>query len=262
MPGHVRFHLHPEIEHVGVLSFSHPGKLNAMSVAMWQALTAHLHSPDLRATRAVILCGEGGSFISGGDIEEFPAFRFEVDSLRAFHEGVVAPALQALADCELPLVAQIDGACVGGGLEIAAQCDLRLCGQASVFGAPIARLGFPMAPDELLAVARLTGLATAAEMLLEARLLDAPTALARGLVHRVCPDGEVAREAAATAARIVAGAPHVARAHKRLLRLLAAGTHSFTEAQRADFASYAACHDHREGIQAFLEKRRPRFLDR
>lgn len=260
MSGHTRFQYHPSLEHVGLLSFSNPGKLNAMSVAMWNELRAVMQSPELQGLRALIVRGEGGSFVSGGDIEEFPEFRFDVDRLRAFHEGVVAPALKALADCDLPLVAQIDGACVGGGLEIALQCDLRICSESSRFGAPIARLGFPMAPDELLAVARITGLATAAEMLLEARLLDAPTALARGLVHRMRPDGEVAAEAAATAGRIAAGAPHVARAHKQMLRMLAQGAQGFTEAQRAALASYAPMHDHREGIYAFIEKRPPQFL--
>ena len=125
-------------------------------------------------------------------------------------------------------------------------------------GAPIARLGFPMAPDELAGVVRVAGLATAAEILLEARLLDAPTARQRGLVHRVVADEQVADEAAATAQRIAAGAPLAARLNKRTLRLVAA-QFSFTEDQRAALATYASGPDHREGISAFIEKRTPRF---
>ena len=139
--------------------------------------------------------------------------------------------------CALPLVAQIERACVGGGLEIACQCDLRIAGAGSRFGAPIARLGFPMAPDELAGVARVAGLATAAEILLEARLLDAPTVLQRGLVHRVVADDAVAAEADATARRISAGAPRSARLNKRTLRLLAPQLH-FRHAQRTGLAAY------------------------
>lgn len=251
---------HPRLDGVALLTLSNPGKLNAVSVAMWQRLRALFEGLAERepALRCVILRGEGGCFVSGGDIEEFPAFRFDAARLRHFHEQIVAPALDALYRCDIPLVAQIERACVGGGLEIACQCDLRIAGAGSRFGAPIARLGFPMAPDELAGVARVAGLATAAEILLEARLLDAATALQRGLVHRVVPDAEVAAEAEATARRIAAGAPRAARLNKRTLRLVAAQFH-FSEAERAALAAYAEGPDHREGITAFIEKRAPQF---
>ncbi|MCV4656485.1 enoyl-CoA hydratase-related protein, partial [Escherichia coli] len=75
--------------------------------------------------------------------EEFPSFRFDEAALREYHEGLIAPALHAMLACDVPIVAQIEGACVGGGLEIAACCDLRIAGASARFGAPIARLGFP-----------------------------------------------------------------------------------------------------------------------
>lgn len=256
----VRFEAHPGLPDVALVTLSNPGKLNAMSVVMWQQLRSHFDGLAERAPqlRCVILRGEGGTFVSGGDIEEFPAFRFDADRLRHFHEQIVGPALDALYRCDVPLVAQIERACVGGGLEIACQCDIRVAGAGSRFGAPIARLGFPMAPDEMAGVARITGLASAAEILLEARLLDAATALQRGLVHRVMPDDQVAAEAEATARRIAAGAPLAARLNKRTLRLISAQFH-FSEAQRAELAAYASSADHREGIAAFIEKRAPRF---
>ncbi|PXW96613.1 enoyl-CoA hydratase/carnithine racemase [Sphaerotilus hippei] len=256
----VRFAPHSTLQDVAVLTLSHPGKLNAVSVVMWQRLHEVFDGLAEREPRlrAVIVRGEGGSFVSGGDIEEFPAFRFDEARLRHFHERIVAPALAAMYRCDVPLVAQIERACVGGGLEIACQCDLRIAGQGSRFGAPIARLGFPMAPDELAGVVRVVGWATAAEVLLEARLLDAATALQRGLVQRVVPDEQVAAEAEATAARIAAGAPLAARLNKRTLRLLAPQV-GFTEAQRTALAAYASGPDHREGIIAFIEKRPPNF---
>lgn len=251
---------HPTLPGVTIVTLSNPGKLNAVSVAMWRELRTIFdglaeREPELRC---VIVRGDGGTFVSGGDIEEFPAFRFDEAALRDFHENIVAPALDAMYRCDVPLVAQIERACVGGGLELACQCDIRIAGQGSRFGAPIARLGFPMAPDELAGVARVTGLATAAEILLEARLFDAATALQRGLVQRVVPDAEVAVEAEATAKRIAAGAPRAARLNKRTLRLIAPQFH-FSEAQRAELAAYASGPDHREGITAFIEKRAPRF---
>jgi len=256
----VTFTPHSQLPDVALLTLSNPGKLNAVSVAMWQRLREVFEGLAERepALRAVIVRGEGGCFVSGGDIEEFPAFRFDQARLRHFHEQIVAPALEAMYRCDIPLVAQIERACVGGGLEIACQCDLRIAGAGSRFGAPIARLGFPMAPDELAGVARVAGLATAAEILLEARLLDAPTVLQRGLVHRVVADDAVAAEAEATARRIAAGAPRAARLNKRTLRLVASQFH-FSEAQRSELAAYASGPDHREGITAFIEKRAPQF---
>lgn len=260
MSGEVRFEHHATLADVAVVTLDHPGKLNAVSVAMWRELRAIFDGLAERepALRAVIVRGAGGTFVSGGDIEEFPAFRFDAAALREFHENIVAPALEAMYQCDIPLVAQIERACVGGGLEIASQCDIRIAGEGSRFGAPIARLGFPMAPDEMAGVVRVTGLATAAEILLEAKLFDAASALQRGIVHRVVADDGVAAEAEATAKRIALGAPRAARLNKRTLRLIAPQFH-FSEAQRAELAAYASGPDHREGITAFIEKRAPKF---
>ena len=260
MSGQLHFEPHPGLPGVAVLTLSHPGKLNAISVAMWQRLREVFdglaeREPQLRA---VLLRGAEGQFAAGADISEFPGFRFEEAGLHDYHEQVIAPALQALLDCDVPLVAQIEGACVGGGLEIAACCDLRIAGAGSRFGAPIARLGFPMAPSELAVVLRAAGAATARELLLEARLLDAATALQRGLVHRVVPDGEVALEAQRTAERIAALAPQAARLNKQTLRRLQRGE-PLSEAERREHFRYAASPDHREGVQAFLEGRPPLF---
>ena len=115
-------------------------------------------------------------------------------------------------------MALIEGICVGGGLEIAALCDLRICGEGSRFGVPINKLGLVMAHAELAALVQLAGRAVALEMLLEGRVFGAREALDKRLVHRVVADDEVATEAYATARRIAAGAPLVARWHKQFLR--------------------------------------------
>lgn len=253
----VRFERDPRDARIGRLTLSNPGKLNAISVAMWRALREHALALDdaSPALHAVIVAGEGGAFAAGADIAEFPAFRFDVETLRDYHEHTIAPALHALLASDVPLVAQIEGACVGGGLEIASCCDLRIAGFNARFGAPIARLGFPMAPDELAVVLAAAGRASAAELLLEARLLDAPTALARGLVHRLVDDP--AGEAWATAQRIADLPREVARANKRTLRHLAGG--GLAHDQRHAHFSYAGAAHHREGIEAFIARRAPRF---
>jgi enoyl-CoA hydratase len=258
MAGHVRL-LPADAAGVARITLSHPGKLNALSVAMWHELRAIFDGLNAAADapRVLLLRGEGGHFAAGGDIAEFPTFRFDEDRLREFHEAGVAPALRAMLDCDIPIVAQIDGACVGGGLEIAACCDLRLCGRGSRFGIPIARLGFPLAPSEAVIVGRVLGLPLLRELLLEARLLGADEALARGIVHRVVDDASVATEAMASAARIAALSPQAQRINKRTLRQLAEGGPS--PAQRHEHFGYADSAEHREGVAAFVEKRPARF---
>ena len=127
---------------------------------------------------------------------------------------------QALAHCRHPLVAQIHGICVGGGLEIAALCDLRICGESSRFGAPIKNLGLVMAYPEMAPLVRLVGADVALEILLEGRIFDAAEAQEKRLVTRVVADDRVAEEARATAERIAEGAPLVARWHKKFARRL------------------------------------------
>lgn len=239
------------------ITISNTTKLNALSAAMWRELRAHVEglASDVRV---VVVRGDGGDFAAGGDIEEFTEFRFEESTLRRYHEQDVLPALRAMLACDVPLVAQIEGACIGGGLEIAACCDIRIAGASSRFGVPIAKLGFPMAPAELEIVAAVVGVTTLRELLLEARVLDAEAARARGLVTRVVADALVAAEAERTAARIALLSPQALRLNKRALREFAAPPLSSAEQRSAHYA-YADSVEHREGLAAFNDKRAPRF---
>jgi len=173
----------------------------------------------------------------------------------------VATALNAIADCPQPTVALIQGACIGGGLEIAGVCDLRICNGSARFGAPISRLGFSMYPGEMEGLLKLAGAAVLKEILLEGRILNASEAYEKGLVTRVVPDSQVVDEAYATARRICAGAPLVAGWHKQWIRRLQSGRPVNDEERAASFA-FLDTEDYREGLAAFFEKRKPAFKAR
>ena len=241
----------------GALAFvtlSHPGKFNAMSRLMWRQLREVFEDLQQRQDlRVVLLRGEAGHFCAGGDISEYPGFRFDAASLREFHENDVWGGLNAVLDCDIPVLAQINGNCMGAGMELASCCDLRLAGRSARFGAPIAKLGFPMAPREAALVARVAGEVTAREMLLAAAVLDAPTLAQRGFLNRICEDDALEAEALAAAWAISLLAPQAARQNKQTLRHLA------TVQVPADAYAYADTAEHREGVTAFMEKRQPRF---
>ncbi|RYF42585.1 MAG: enoyl-CoA hydratase/isomerase family protein, partial [Comamonadaceae bacterium] len=184
-----------------------------------------------------------------------------------FHEVEVWGGLQAMLDCDVPLLAQIEGACMGAGLEIASCCDIRLADASAKFGAPIAKLGFPMAPREAQLVVHAAGLLTAREMLLQAAVLDAVQMQQRGFLNRVIAGGQVRQEALEGARRIAGLAPQAARANKRLLRAISEENQAPVTVPRTQCATetianayrYADGPEHREGIAAFLEKRKPAF---
>jgi enoyl-CoA hydratase/carnithine racemase len=251
MPGQVLHERNGAIAHV---TLSHPGKLNAMSRAMWGELRSVFEAIQQDAAcRCVLLRGAEGNFCAGGDIAEYPEFRFDAVSLRAFHEDEVWGGLRAILACDVPVLAEIAGACMGAGVEIASCCDIRIADAAAKFGAPIARLGFPMAPREAEVVAAVAGEATLREMLLEAAVFDATEMAARGFV-RLPASGSLREEAEKTAQRIAQLAPQAARLNKQTLRRLRE-----REPQLHDAYAYADSAEHREGIAAFLAKRKPAF---
>ena len=261
--------------HIAKLTLRNLARRNAMTRTMWRTLRSHMQSLASTQVRCIVVAGEGGHFCAGGDISEYPEFRFNEDSLRAFHEDDVAPALHALLACDVPLVAQIEGNCMGGGLEIAACCDIRIAGRSASFGAPIAKLGMPMAPKELTIVLRAAGESTVRAMLLEAHIFSAQEMAERGFVQQLADDCDVPGQALAAAQRIAALSPQAAALNKQLLRqFLQSGTQEKTHFSDVGIDKlainsivkeepspyrYAASAEHIEGIQAFLNKRQPKF---
>src|SRR6266850_6885915 len=163
-----------------------------------------------------------------------------------------------IARCRHPIVAMIHGVCVGGGLEVITQCDLRICGASSRFGIPIKNLGLVVGYGEMKGLIDLVGRAVALEILLEGRVFGAEEAKSKGLVNRVVPDDKVEEESLAAARRIADGAPLVARWHKKFARRLA-NPRPVAKGERDEAYACFDTEDFKTGVKAFLAKRNPEF---
>jgi len=249
-------------ERIATITLNNPDKMNAMDMTMWQGITdvfAELSADD--ALRCVVLRGAGGkAFSAGADIEEFKRSRANAAQAAAYGQ-VTHHAMQAIATSKHPTLAVIEGACVGGGLEIASVCDMRICGTSSRFGVPVNKLGLTMSYGELGGLIDLVGRATALEIVLEGRVFDAKEAFEKRLVNRVVDDAEVVEQGYATARRIANGAPLVARWHKKFARRLGENRPLAKEEADEAFACFDT-EDFRAGLRAFMDKTKPVFTGR
>ncbi|MFN7086012.1 MAG: enoyl-CoA hydratase-related protein [Burkholderiales bacterium] len=255
------------VQHEGAIatvSISNLEKLNALTLAMWRELARVMNElSTVDELRCIVLRGAGeNAFAAGADIAEFARVRDNAEQGKVYHREYVHGALKAVAECRHPTLAMIHGPCVGGGLEIACQCDLRISGESGRFGVPINRLGFPIAYDELAAMLPLVGKAVALEILIEGRVWSAAEALAKGLLTRVVPDDRLEEEIRATARRIADGAPLVARWHKKFVRRLTPQPAPLTAAEIEENFAYFNTEDYRIGYEAFINKKKPKFVGR
>ncbi len=244
------------------ITINRPDKLNALTKTMWGKLGetfADLAKDD--SVRCIILTGAGEkSFSPGNDISEFETDRSNSEQAAAYG-ALMARNIDAMRACPHPTVAAIRGICVGGGMEIAGLCDIRICGEGSRFGVPISKLGLVMGYHEIGALKSLVGAGPALEILLEGRIFDAEEALRLGVVSRVVPDTDVMDESRAAAERVAAGAPLVHRWHKKFLERLEDPAPLTDEEISEGFACYDT-EDFQTGYKAFLEKKTPAFKGR
>ena len=247
---------------IATVTLSNPDKLNALTKPMWMRvgeLMRELSADD--SVRCIVLRGDGErAFAAGADISEFESVRANLEQARRYGEDI-AGSMHAVAECRHPTIAMIQGACVGGGLELASQCDLRICGESSRFGVPIKNLGLVVAYAEMQGLIDVVGRPVALEILLEGRILGARAACEKGLVNRVVPDGKVVEEGYAMACRVAEGAPLVARWHKKFARRLADPRPLAPEEYEESYACFGT-EDFRIGVKAFLAKKKPEFTGR
>ena len=249
-------------DRIATVRLNRPEKLNALNKVMWQGIAEAMATLGRDGdVGCVVLIGSGDrAFSPGADIAEFATERADVEQATAYGQAMHA-TMGAVASCRHPTLAVIKGICVGGGLEIALMCDMRICGTGSRFGVPINRLGLVMAYPEIEALIRLCGESVALEILYEARVFGADEALAKRLVNRIVPDDKVEEEGHAAARRIADGAPLVHRWHKKFARRLAEDRPLSPEEVAEGFACFGT-EDYRAGRDAFLAKTKPEFRGR
>jgi len=247
---------------IATVLLNRPERMNALDKAMWMKLGAVMRELDADHTLCcIVLRGAGGkAFAAGADISEFANERANAAQAQRYGADI-AGSMRSLAECRHPTVALIEGACVGGGLLIASQCDLRICNESARFGVPVKNLGLTEAYDELQGMLRVLGPAASLEILLEGRIWGAREAYDKGLVSRVVPDTEVVKEAYSAARRIADGAPLVARWHKKFIRRLGDPRPLSAEETAESYACFDT-EDFRAGYRAFLDKKKPRFTGR
>lgn len=247
-------------EDVARITIARPEALNALNSAMWRRLAELMTAvANDRSIRAIVLRGEGErAFSAGADIREFPAVRTGGEQAAAY-DRLVGRALEAIQSAPQPVLAVIHGIAVGGGLELAAACDLRIASESARFGLPIGRLGVMPGLAEVRALLRLLPPGRVGELVLRGELLDAEEAHRWGLVTEVVARTDLERAVQEWVERLRQLSPDTIAATKAVTRLAVAGASEEHAAYRALLEQVYGGRRFVEGVRAFLEKRPPRF---
>jgi enoyl-CoA hydratase len=251
-------HVEGTIAHIVI---NNPARHNAMSLDMWQrlgeVLTHFAADPNIRVL--VISGASGKAFVSGADISKFESERASQDATRRYNT-VSAHAYDQLAAFPRPTLAKIQGYCIGGGLNLAACCDLRIATDTSRFGIPAARLGLGYGFTGVDRLSRIIGLSRAQELFYTARQISAEEARDMGLLNLVVPAAELDAKVSEWVEMIAANAPLTIATIKQVAIELAKAAHT-RDLQRLDkmVEACGASSDYVEGRRAFMEKRQPVF---
>jgi enoyl-CoA hydratase len=252
-----------ESESYARVIFNRPHVRNAITSQMWADLPKIIRRLQRRRhIHAIVLSGAGGkAFASGADISELPRFT-DPKAARAF-ETVVVRALDGLARCPLPVVAMIHGYALGGGCHIAAACDLRIAGESAQLGIPAAKLGAAVSPGVAARLVSLVGPPAAKEILFSGQPLDARRALQVGLVNQVVPDAKLEGITLSLVRQICANAPLTIRHAKQAVNWIAVEGHRPPPREiQQQFVKAFSSRDFKEGLEAFMGRRPPKFQGR
>jgi enoyl-CoA hydratase/carnithine racemase len=248
-------------ERIATLTIDRPDVKNALGPAEWHALKDHVDAAAADdAVRVLVVTGAGGSFSAGGDLKTMPERLAQPLDQRRANLSVSAQLVPTLRALPKPVIAMIDGACVGAGLALALACDLRIAASRAKLGASFHRVGLTGDFGLLWLLPRIVGPTQAMELLMRGDIIDAARAEAIGLVGRVVADEQLADETYGLARRLAAGPPIAQGFTKRGLHLAAdieLGAMIDWEADAQATCSHTA--DAHEGVRAFLERRKPNF---
>ena len=247
---------------IGWLVFNNPDRRNAVSLDMWEAIPKVLEDFAADAAiRAIVLTGAGDkAFVSGADISQFEKQRSSAETV-AHYDAIGEKAQTALKHCDKPVIAMIRGYCIGGGLNIANLCDLRIASDDARFGIPAAKMGLGYRASSMKHLVDIVGAAYAREIMITARHFSAEEALRMGLVHKVVSVAELEKTTRDYCEMVAANAPLTMRAAKRIIREVSAANYD-AEACTAWVKECFDSEDYREGRRAFMEKRKPVFKGR
>ena len=246
---------------VGWITFNDPAKHNAMSYDMWASLPKIIKIfEDDDEVRAVVLTGAGGkSFVSGANISQFEKLRSAADAV-AEYERVGEEAQGAIYNCSKPVIARIDGYCIGGGLNLSLCCDIRIASDASSFGIPAGRLGLGYRLTAIRNLVSTIGAPEALDIMLSAARFNAQDAKAKGLIQYLVPVAELDKTVDEYLAKVVVNAPITLRAGKKAIReFQKVPAHVDVEGIKQMVLACFASDDYQEGKRAFAEKRAPVF---
>jgi enoyl-CoA hydratase/carnithine racemase len=243
---------------VAVLTINRPEKRNAMSAAMWAALPGLLGELAAdRGVRVLVVTGAGASFCAGADIGDLLGGPDPADPMADVRRDNLA-AQAALRGFPHPTLAAVRGHCIGGGVELAAACDLRFCDETATFGVTPAKVGVVYAPASTKSLIDLVGPATTKYLLFSGELLDAAAALRAGLVDRLVAAEELDAEVRRFADVLATRSALTQRSTKEVVAALSAGGDGQTEASRW-YRETIASGELAEGVRAFAERRPPTF---